>query len=1169
MAENRRAPDQAERDRIHSDLGSTLFVSAGAGSGKTSTLVERVVALVVTGTSELERVAAVTFTDKAANELRDRVREELETTALHDDDAVAAGRCRQALDQLDRSPIGTLHSFAQRILSEHPIEAGLPPRVEVLDEVSSGIEFDQRWNSFYEKLLGDPEMERTILLLLAGGIGQDVARALARAVEDNWDRVQENVPPSGPEPPDPRDLIVPVLSEAEEVCALRRLCTDGDDLLVVRLDQIAQHVEDLRASNSETDLLEKLRNVPSVYRPGNAGKQGSWSCPADEVRARARRVGEQISEIRSEVLQACAHRLGAAIRGFTLESARERRRDGRLAFHDLLVLARSVLSDPVHGPSVRSALATRYDRLLLDEFQDTDPIQIELAARIAAANPLAEAGSNWEDVEVAPGRLFMVGDPKQSIYRFRRADVATFLRAGTRFKAGYVGLNANFRTVAPVVDWVNHVFTQLFHLPVDTETEVASQPVYDPLVATRLGPPPIGPAVAVLGRHEATGEGADALRAMEAGAVAEAVDRIIKEGWSVGDEAGDASDAGGPGRWRPARPGDMTILVPARTSLPYLEDALDARQIAFRAESSSLVYATRSVRDLLMVVRAIDDPTDHLRVVSALRTPLLACGDDDLWRYRIQRGGHWDYLRDQSNTVPADDPVAAGLAFLRRMHRLRAWISPSEVLDRVARERRVFELGQATGRPRDVWRRVRYVIDQARAWSEAAGGTLRQYLAWVDLQAADSGRVAEPILPESDHDAVRIMTIHAAKGLEFAITVLSGMSTRPGGRFSPVEVRFLPEGGVGYHLGAKVTTPEFTEQQPIDEQMALDERVRLLYVAATRARDHLVISCFRYPRSVRPEAKRKLTNAELLVEGIGDLMGQLPDADGTPTGGHRHDDSEDQGKGDGPTMSLMPKAEWQEELAAVLARANRPNTVAATALTAEGQADPAAEPDLEPAEDRGDGDEAISGFDLDPRPDGPDAGLQKRPRDMDLPPWLKGRYGTSVGRAVHAVLQTIDLETGAGRQAAVTAQCEAEAIPDQIDDVSGLVTHALASEVVREAARCPHWREVYACVPVPGGRLLEGYIDLLYRSPDGLVVVDYKTSSTADGAELDRRVEGYRAQGASYAMAVEAATGETVVRVTFLFLTPSGAVERDLDNVESTIADLQERIEAGTEIVVS
>jgi len=192
--------------------------------------------------------------------------------------------------------------------------------------------------------------------------------------------------------------------------------------------------------------------------------------------------------------------------------------------------------------------------------------------------------------------------------------------------------------------------------------------------------------------------------------------------------------------------------------------------------------------------------------------------------------------------------------------------------------------------------------------------------------------------------------------------------------------------------------------------------------------------------------------------------------------------------------------------------------------------------------------------------------LQKRPRDLDLPPWLKGRYGTAVGRAVHGVLQTIDLGTAAGLDDAVAAQCQAEAVPDRAEDVRRLVEAALASPVVRAAAKRPHWREVYACTPI-GDRLLEGYVDLLYRDAHGLVVVDHKTSASADPVELARRVEGYRLQGAAYAVAVGRATAEPVVRVVFLFLTPDGAVERELGDLGDAMADVERLVAQGQELV--
>jgi ATP-dependent exoDNAse (exonuclease V) beta subunit len=644
---------------------------------------------------------------------------------------------------------------------------------------------------------------------------------------------------------------------------------------------------------------------------------------------------------------------------------------------------------------------------------------------------------------------------------------------------------------------------------------VPSQPHYLALDASRPAPPE-GPPLSIVGPKAHPKETkADQLREAEAADVAATVARAVREGWSVDD---------GGGGWRPARLGDITILLPARTSLPFLEDALDQLGIPYRAESSSLVYASRAVRDLLMVLRAIADPTNSLHVVSALRSPLFACGDDDLFRFRVERRGHWSYQADQPDSVPEDDPVRAGLAYLRSLYDLRYWLAPSELLDRIVRDRRAMDLGFAEGRPRDVWRRLRFVVDQARAWNEATGGNLRQYLGWVGLQTAEGARVAEAVLPETDDDAVRILTIHGAKGLEFPIAIVTGMSTKPQGRRAAADVVFPPDGSVGYRVGKFAKTPEYTDFKPIDEQMEYHERIRLLYVACTRARDHLVVSLHRKASSAEPAPERS-TNAELLLFGLEGVLDEVPDV-----GEHAGGVAVPEVTTPGP---LLPHDEWESELNRALARATRPTTVSASSLTEEG------EPDVEeePAE----------------------AGLQKGPRDLDLPPWLKGRYGTAVGRAVHGVLQTIDLATGAGLEETVQAQCEAEAVVQRADDVRRLVQDALGCASVKEAAASRHWREVYVCAPI-GDRKLEGYIDLLYRSPEGLVVVDYKTSATSDPEELARRVDGYRVQGASYARTVAATTSEPVVRVTFAFLTPQGARERDLPDLAAAMAEVDELV---------
>ena len=1127
-------PDQAARTTIATALDTTLFVEAGAGSGKTTALVGRVVALVESGV-ELRNIAAITFTEKAGAELRSRVRRQLQDRAAHPTTpAHQAALCEAAVGQLDGAAIGTLHSFAQRILSEHPVEAQLPPRVEVLDEVTSGIAFDRRWGRVLDRLLDDPALERTILLLNAAQVDPKKLRALAQAFDRSWDLVEDRVPVEAPEPPAVVEVLPTILAEMEELAALTSHCTDAADKLLDRIAEILDFGVVLeQAGDDDLDLLELLTE-PRKLTASNLGKAGSWGGGKPAVVAQIGAVADAVAAVKATVLQACARHLASAMRLHTLQGARERREAGQLEFHDLLVLARQVLRDPTQGPIVRASLRDRYQRLLLDEFQDTDPIQIELAVRIACADPATADAGRWADVAVEPGRLFVVGDPKQSIYRFRRADISTFIEAKTRFggEAGQaVGLSANFRTVAPIIDWVNVTFATLMAEAPEVDVPHPSQPRYAALDAQR-GHPASGPSVAVVGKvaHPPKTK-ASPLRAAEAHDIAHAITVAMAERWQVRE---------GEDGWRNPKLGDITILVPARTSLPFLEEALGEAGVPFRAESSSLVNASRAVRDLMMVLRAGDDPTDHLRIVSALRTPLLGCGDDDLFRHKVEAKGSWSYNTPEPPDATAG-PVAAGLAFLREIHQARHWQSPAQLLDGIARDRRALELGFAEGRPRDVWRRLRFVIDQARAWSEATGGSLRSYLRWVDQQTVEGARVTESVLPETDDDAVRIMTIHAAKGLEFPITIVSGLSTGAQARANPVDVYFPRDGGeVGYKLGKDVVTEEFVAWKPIDEQMSYDERIRLLYVACTRACDHLVVSLHRKARVSGGGKASARTNAELLLAGMGPLLDELPDVGGIATP-LRAD----------PALvpsAPPPFAEWEAAREAALAVAARPGAVAATALTDEGAPEWSGEPQLSPPDQEG------------------DPGLRKRPRDLDLPPWLKGRYGTAVGRAVHGVLQTIDLATGAGLDDAVAAQCQAEAVPERAVEVRHLVEEALGSPSVQAAAARPHWREVYACTPI-GDRLLEGYVDLLYRGPDGLVVVDHKTSGSHDPAELDRRVQGYRLQGAAYAVAVGRATAEPVTKVVFLFLTPNGAVERELGDLEAAMADVERLVAEGHELV--
>jgi ATP-dependent helicase/nuclease subunit A len=1068
-------PDAPARAAVRDRLQETLFVEAGAGSGKTTCLVDRVVALVEAGV-EADRIAAITFTEKAAGELADRIRAEFQKRST------ASARCRAALVALDRAAICTLHAFAQRVLSEHPIEAGLPPRISVLDEIGSQLAFQERWEAFVDRIIEDEALERPLRLLLAAGARLDHLHEVALQFGANWDLVAERA--GRPATVVPSLDVSPLLTAIDDVVAMGDGCTAADDRLLARLGELAVWASDLRAAGDDDARLHVLNQAPSFA--AGIGRKGNWpDCEA--VRDRVRALEAVRDRLRDGIQEACLQRMAEELALFTVEAAESRRRAGELEFHDLLVLARAVLRDPAHGVAVRAALRERYQRLLLDEFQDTDPIQVELAVLIASSDPDAITKPWWE-VYVDPGRLFFVGDPKQSIYRFRRADIAVFLRARDSVGGRVEQLTSNFRTGAPVLAWVNHTFDQLI-----TE-QPGSQPAYIGLHPVRPGPPS-GPGVAFIGLEpHPRAWRADDLREAEASDVAAALREAMGESWSVYDE--------GAGEWRPARWDDIAVLLPARTSLPMLERALERAGVPYRAETSSLVYGTGEVRDLLMIARAVEDPTDSLAVVAALRTAAFGCGDDDLYVWRQTHGGRWDHQSPLPEGAPADDVVARGLAWLGALHRERVWLSPSQVLERIVRERRLMEVAFVHHRPRDLWRRLRFVVDQCRAWEEAGGSTLRDYVRWVRLQSAVGSRVVETVLPETDDQAVRILTVHGAKGLEFPITVLSGMTSQLTGRPRGVRVLFPPVGGWALHLKKDLETSEFKAFLPIEEQMDHQERLRLLYVAATRARDHLVVSVH------RKENDSASTAAALFYDkgwdpSLVDVLAFVAPAEEAVTA---------------PAFELAPGelpsfVDWEREHAAALASGLRRVAVSATQLAE----DAARAADAEAT-----------------------AGMQKDPRDIDLPPWQKGRYGSAVGRAVHAVLQTVDLSTGEGLKETAAAQAAAEGVLGREGVIEALCRSALASTLVQRAAGREYWREVYVGVPYGEG-VLEGYVDLLYRDEDGLVVVDYKTDAWRSNADLDAKVERYRVQLGAYAKAVTEATGEPVMRTQLLFLTASGS----------------------------
>ncbi len=1009
---------------LNQDLDRTLFVEAGAGTGKTKSLVDRVVALVQAG-HPMRAIAAITFTEAAASELRERIRLALE----------AAGEA-EAVHQLDEAAISTLHGFAQRILTDHPFEAGLPPAVEVLDEIQSTLAFDDGWAAFLDRLFQDSAYESVILRATALNLNFDEQlRQIAQIFNDHWDRLADShIAAPALSPVDPGDVADALAS----AIAMRHQCLNDGDLLADHLDRLAGLPERLLEAADELEVLHLLQSTDKLEC--NQGQAKNYpGCDINDVRAALKDAeaarAELLTRTRADVLD----HLLIAVRAFVLDAAGQRQRAGRLEFHDLLVRARNLVRD---NASVRAAVGARYSHLLIDEFQDTDPIQVELA--------------NWIAGDV-PGKLFFVGDGKQSIYRFRRADIELFESVRDALDADNVrALTDNYRSVPGIVDWVNHVFGELL-----------TEPDYQPLQATRTAATRSPEPVVVLGEQWPKGVNIAAIREREADEIAEAVGRL-------------QSDHG-------LALKSIAILMPTRTSLPQLELALEANAVPYRVASASLVWATQEIRDLLAVLRVVDDPSDQLSLVAALRSPALACGDDDLLSYR-QAGGAWHLHAPLPAALAPEHPVVSGMAALRALHEARWWAGVSGMVERVLRELRFFELAIAHRRPRDRWRRLLWVLDQARAFEADGAGSLRDFLAWADLQADENARVKESPVPEVDDDAVLIYTVHGAKGLQFPAVILTGLN-RP-----PVQLGNLAQVHWGRTRPEAKTTNKFRTEgfdalDVVERTMDAHERMRVLYVAATRAQDILIVSLHRKFGDAKSHAGVLADVCERAPHlwrrfGPRQLVLQAPPSVAPPIA---------------PPDAALRRREWEAQRASLIASSAAVRVHAATTIAAEADV------------------------------------------DLDTPPWRKGRAGTSVGRAVHATLQTVDLATGANVAAIAAAQAAAEGVEGRVEDVERLARAALSSEAVREAvASGRYWRELYVAAPV-GDRLVEGFVDLLYESPAGLVVVDYKTDTVRSPAEVDAAVGRYR----------------PIAAVRFVFTCGGVAVERDVADLPGAVAELE------------
>jgi len=1088
-------PDTADRPsriRIVKNLHEGLFVEAGAGTGKTTALVSRIINLIRQGVTTINRLAAITFTEMAAAELRDKVRRRLEEIAL----SPGAGeeekqRCREAAADMDGASIQTLHSFAASLLRERPLEAGLPPNFRIAEPIEADIRFEEKWQSWLHGELLTGEIALELLRLIKLGLKTGHLRAAAVALQDNYDRIGR---PFDIPPPPPRRAVAKVVQSLPRMQSMCSLCLDESDNLYQHMQGVLSLGAALYAMQPSDDyaLMTLARGGKLKQSRGDRKKWGTLPTGENACSELKALLGEleesRLSEIEA-VKQAGLAVLLEKLRLAVLAFADERRAAGVAEFHDLLVWARNTLRE---NPAVRKHFQHKYSHILIDEFQDTDPIQAEIAFYLASgptpdgADP---AELDWKKLRPLPGKLFVVGDPRQSIYRFRRADIATVDTVRGLMEAGSAPLTYNFRSQQAVIDWVNHVFQRWM---VGRE---GVQPPYMKLEHAELPPETqLDGCVKYIGGY-IENEKSPLMRRREAQEVALLLHQIRTGGWQV---------RGTDGALRAAEFRDICILMPSRTGLAGLERLLAEAQVPYRIESESFILGTQDVKELLNCLRAIDSPADQVALVGALRSSAFACSDEDLLLW-VEGGGRLDYTDPGRGEGTVRDALETLLVF----HNRRGWLQADRLIDDFIENRRIGQAAYGRSRPREKLRRLQAMVDLARAYARVESSSLRGFLDWMDRRTEEKSRMEEAPVPEADEDAVRIMTIHAAKGLEFPIVILLGLGDRPAARFS--SVIFDRSGICQVRLGSgagEFKTSGYDGVKEIEKEAEEAERVRLKYVAATRARDHLVLSLYH---------SSEKTDAAAILGYCRDSPGLWEKIDLSVAALCRPSQAVAAGIDD----TVADLEQWQQRRTRVLEEASRPAAVAVTEL-------------VKISKEEAEGGEAY---------------------------YRTGRGGSSLGRAVHSVLQSIDLATGEGLEDFSRAQAAAEGIGGRWQEVAKLAGNGLQSDIVRRAVASGNYRrEVFVSAPVDG-RLLEGIMDIIFEEKDGLVIADYKTDAIDNEDDLMKKKDLYELQAGLYALMAQEATGRPVKEVALLFL--RNRKEITPEDIKSLISEARTRVAGG------
>jgi ATP-dependent helicase/nuclease subunit A len=1144
MKDEGRARLTQEQQRALELRAVSVALSAGAGCGKTLVLAERFLAALepdgegANGAARLGQLVAITFTERAAREMRARIRHFCRQRLATSTGAVAE-YWRALVRHLDQARVSTIHSFCTTLLREHAAQAGLHPRFRVLDAAQAETLLHATIGELLAERLAVCE-ERVVRLAAQFGLDrlptlltqllerrqeidfqtwQDLSdEALVARWHDAWRT-------------DVRPRLLASIANSPAARTIRQIVkreTPAHPVMAARCARLGPSLDGLSASANPEAELAVIREAARVQGGGSAK---AWSSPdtfaafrdaAGELRKAIDRAAERMAFDADAARPAAATTRMLVGLGAQANAAYAARKAelAALDFDDLILHAHRLLAQG--GRAIVGPLRL----LLVDEFQDTDPVQAQLVEWLCGG-------------ELADGRLFLVGDTKQSIYRFRRADPQVFRRLRQALPApGRLPLSRNFRSQPAILDFVNALFAD-------------EMPDYEPLHADRAQVAPL-PAVEFLwaaGEADEPGTGAsfgrkdqavcatsaaekgacplpenaEDMRRREADWIARRLRALIESQTPIVYQA--PTEPGASPAARPVVPGDVALLFRALSDVAYYEEALRRYGLDYYLVGGHAFYAQQEIFDLLNLLRVLARPDDAVSLAGALRSPLFNLDDETLFWLAQHRAGLAGGLFAEQTPAELDAGQTRRVRFAAEtLHALRAVKDQMPVADLIqaAMERTGYDaalVAEFLG-PRKL-ANLRKLIERARSFDQSGLLTLDDFI--TQLSEFVARQPEEPLAAtqgETSH-AVRLMTIHQAKGLEFPVVVVPDLDRLMRGRTA--HVAFTPRLGPMVKCPGMVGGFELHTFLEAEEDAA--ELSRLLYVATTRAADYLILS----GGVARPgEAKGPWT--ALLARRFDLLTGKLRAAlpAGWPVPQVRVTRS-------APSVAQTPVHAPRRSLEKIIEQA----------VSLAAQESGHVPPDLEPV--------------------APDATAPRRwsfsrlsgtmhpaaapasSADDEEPPTDRGPDPLGLGTLVHAVLADLDFQHPANLAALVDRHAA-----EHVD--GDLRARLEAREMLERFAQSPRARSLAAARRVdrelefllvwppdadgPRHGLIQGFLDCLYEDAEGrLHLIDYKTNRVEPSA-VAQAAASYELQMLLYALAVEQILGRAPDELALCFLRP-------------------------------